>query len=178
MPAIETSVYQTPSSAYVRRVVAHTALRLWWLILLPLIGFAIAAVVDLRWGFVALIWCSLVAPFILANAYFSRLLTLDARRAVLPQRAAIEPGRQITVSFLDIAEEEEEEREEREEREEPAKPAKEISPEVISWDNIEGIYLSGEYVEVSLRKSPLTALLIPRSALSESDLRQLIEYPL
>ncbi len=168
MPAIETSVYQTPSSAYVRRVVAHTALRLWWLILLPLIGFAVAAVVDLRWGFVALIWCFLVAPFILANAYFSRLLTLDARRAVLPQRAAIEPGRQITVSFLNIDEVEEE-------RVEPAKPAKEIPPEVISWDNIEGIYLSGEYVEVSLRKSPLTALLIPRSALSESDIRRLIE---
>lgn len=168
MPTIETSIYQTPSAVYVHRVVAQTAMRLWWLILLPLIGFAIAAIVDLRWGFVALIWCFLVAPFILANAYFNRLLTLDARRAVLPQLAVIEPGKQITISFLRIDEDKESE-------EERYKPAKEIPPEVISWDNIEGIYLSGEYVEVSLPKSPLTALLIPRSALSQSDIQQLIE---
>lgn len=172
MPPIETAIYQTPSSVYVRRVVAHTAVRLWWLILLPLIGFAIAAVVDLRWGFVALIWCFLVAPFILANAYFSRLLTLDARRAVLPQRATIEPGCQITIFFICRNEEE---REESEERVSQSRPGKEIPPEIISWDNVEGIYLSGEYVEIALPNSPLTALLIPRSAFTESDIRQLTE---
>lgn len=151
---ITTGEYTPPRAAYTRAAITGTLARLWWIIAIPAAAAAIVAVSDIRWAFVALIWIFLVAPLIVANSYISRLLTPAARRAVMPQRAVISPGRGITIMYTDS--------------EHP------VAPDFIPWSQISGIYPDGQNILVTSEGTGITSLYIPREALSPDGIDLLL----
>ncbi len=151
---ITTGEYTPPRAAYTRAAITATLTRLWWIIAIPAVIAAIIATSDIRWAFVALIWIFLVAPLIVANSYISRLLTPAARRAVMPQRAVISPGRDITIMYTDS--------------EHP------VAPDFIPWSQISGIYPDGQNILITSESTGITSLYIPREALSPDGIDALM----
>lgn len=125
---------------------ADAAARLWWVIALPVAACLCAAVADARWLLVALMLIMLVAPFVMANVYFSRLLTTQARRGVLPKSLTVQTGSHIAITYLaegDFAPE----------------------PETIPWSAVGGAsQCRGGWV-LEVRDCPLTGIIIPADSI-------------
>lgn len=148
---ITTGSYATPASAYVALTLRDTIMRRWWVIAFPVIGTLCLALFDLRWLFVALIEVFIIAPFFIANAYFSRLLTPDARRAVLPKKIIIRALHSIEIDYKVT-----------DETDAPTPP-----PERIDWAEVSDVRQHGSGWIIRLIKSPVTGIIVPADAIVE-----------
>ncbi len=144
-----TSPFKTSSAAYTATALKQVALKWWWIIALPVLAFCILAMLlDLKWLFVALIFLFLITPFFVAHAYFSRLLTREARLAVLTKEMHIIPGDKITVTYVN----------------EEGEP---VSSETIPWEQVCGVAPRSDGWIIELKASPIVGIIIPRSAITE-----------
>lgn len=146
---ITTGSYTTPASAYVALALRDSLGRRWWYIALPVIGTLCLALFDLRWLFVALIEVFIITPFFIANAYFSRLLTPEARRAVLPKSIVIRAADRIDIDYSV-----------KDDTDAAVPP-----PESIFWDEVTDVRRHGTGWIICIRKSPVTGIIVPSEAI-------------
>lgn len=145
---IVTSPFKSSSAEYTAIALKQVALKWWWIIALPVLFFCtLALALDLKWGLVALIFLFLITPFLVAHAYFSRLLTKEARLAVLTKEMQVIPEDKITVTYLNEEEET-------------------ISSEIITWEQVRGVTTHGNGWLIELKASPIVGIIIPRSAIT------------
>lgn len=97
---IVTDIFKLTPAAYFR-IAAGAVLPKLVVLWTSIIIAAIAAGVffDIRILLVALIIIFIVVPMIVGHIYFSRLLTADARYALMPKRVVIVPDESITEVF-------------------------------------------------------------------------------
>lgn len=145
---IVTSPFKSSSAAYTAVALKHVALKWWWVIVLPVVVFCILALtLDLKWLLVALIFLFLITPFLVAHVYFSRLLTHEARLAVLTKEMQIIPEDKITVTYMNDE-------------------GEQISSEIIPWKQVCGVTPHGNGWMIELKASPIVGIIIPRSAIT------------
>lgn len=159
---IKSQPYKLPRSVYQRYVAACWMRRRWWLVAVPLTAAAVASawLSDPRWLLVLLMYLFIVTPAILSMAYFTYLLTPEARLTALMKQVAIEPGRRLVITY-------ERPRPQDEPAGDTATRKDRIPPdEEIDWSEIKGIKVSGGNYAFELRdKRWPRFLLVPRKAL-------------
>lgn len=84
-----------------------TVMKFWlrsrgWIILLPVIFFLALGLMlaDERWILVALMVVFIIFPMVMSMIYTSYMFTPEARRAVLPKRVIITPGKSLRLEYV------------------------------------------------------------------------------
>ncbi|MDE6652543.1 MAG: hypothetical protein K2K08_09115 [Paramuribaculum sp.] len=99
---IITSPFKSSATEYFSLAITQNIKTYLWIIVIPLLIFSsLALFVNIRWIFIALIFLFLVAPFIIANTYFSKLLTREARMALSRKKLRVVSGKIIETYFVD-----------------------------------------------------------------------------
>ena len=144
---IETDIFKSSASDYIGWAGTDVISRRWWMIVLPLIIISTFAFIsDTRWLFVDLIFLFLIAPFMLANAYFSRLLTPQARLAVSEKRIKIISGVRMELTFIDSE-------------------GKIQSTQTIQWSNVKQVKQRGSAWLIEFYDSNPGGIIIPNAAI-------------
>lgn len=91
-----TETYRLTPTAYLK-VAAGAMLPVFgWISAALLSAALIASVFDIRFVFVALIIIFILIPMMMSYIYFSKLLTIEARRSLSPKHIVVIPGKSIT----------------------------------------------------------------------------------
>lgn len=100
----------------------------------------------------ALIMLFLTVPFALFHIYFTRLLTTDAQKSLAPQCVTIIPGKEITVTYHSISEEN-------------TPP----QPDINAWNDIRTIRIHGKQMVIAIRNRHHPLIIPIRSFPSTAD---------
>lgn len=141
-------MYKTPAGAYTTLALAHVCRRSWWIVAIPVATCLCAAVTNPKWLLVALMVMLCIAPFLLANAYFSRLLSPEARKAISPMRLDIYACSHITMTY-NLYED---------------RPALTLT---VPWSQVRGVEPRGDGWLILLHDFPTTGLIVPRQAIEQ-----------
>lgn len=101
---------------------------------------------DIRWILVTLIFLFLIAPFIIANIYFSKLLTPQARIALSPKKIRIVSGKYIEIYLVDTED-------------------KITSTERIQFAQIKDIRQRQKSWVIEIKDSHIVGIIIPRQSI-------------
>lgn len=156
-----------------------TVMKFWlksrgWIILLPVIFFLALGLMlaDERWILVALMVVFIIFPMVMSMIYTSYMLTPEARRAVLPKRVIITPGKSLRLEYVSKKEIDQEHLDN--ELPQSEKPDKELPPteeqdeklpppETIHWGEIVGESSTSTH-KIYRLKGRLQFILIPWSS--------------
>jgi len=117
---------------------------------MPVVAFAIIGVaIDIRFIVVSIAIVFVLIPMVMTLLYYYYMLAPEARRAVLPKRVTIEPGRHIIVDYTDG---------------DGIYTAP--SAENIAWSDITRVRRQGLLTVFELRGPRLQLLVVPDSAIS------------
>lgn len=144
---ITTAPFKSSAGDYFSIAFRNILGKWWWTAAFPVILFcSLALLYDLRWLFVALIFIFLVLPFMIANAYFSRLLTPHAQLALAMKKVKIITGNRIEIAFID--------------------DEGEVSGvKIIEWNNIKDIQESTNFWLIILKNSHKSEIIIPKQSI-------------
>lgn len=131
---------------YVRRLISVWLGRKWWIIAMPLIVLLLLGVRDSRWLIVAMMYIMIVVPGVMAIVYFNFALSPEMAVRVLRQKVTPYPEG-FTLTYLPI---------------EDSHFAPE--PERIRYADIAEISDTGQNLEIRLKRSAYTLIIIPTSA--------------
>ena len=151
---IQTDIFKSSASDYIGWAITGVIRRRWWVIIIPLIIISASALIfDTRWLFVDLIFLFLIAPFLIANAYFSRLLTPNARLAISEKRIKIISGIGIEITYIGSE--------------------GEIQPtRTIQWSHVKQVKQHGRGWMIELDDSPPGGIIIPNAAIVDKYRQQ------
>ncbi|MBD5173559.1 MAG: hypothetical protein HDT08_02860 [Bacteroidales bacterium] len=146
---IITSTFKSTASEYLSLAISRSISTYCLLIIIPIIIFSIIALIfDIRWILVTLIFLFLIAPFIIANIYFSKLLTPQARIALSPKKIRIVSGKYIEIYLVDTED-------------------KVTSTERIQFAQIKDIRQRQNSWVIEIKASPIVGIIIPRQSIIE-----------
>lgn len=95
-----TETYRTSPTDYLIFSARPLLTKIATALVLPLLCCIVASIKDLRFAFIALIIVFLIAPLVMAYIYYSRLLTIEAQRAIWQKHIIFDgESRSITVIF-------------------------------------------------------------------------------
>lgn len=159
--SLATQPFKLPRSAYERYVAARwLRSRGWWIIGVPIAAAAGVGIAtsDLRWIFIALIYIFIIAPGIIAMAYFRYLLTPEARLTALLKRLTITPGKCISVHYETAPDDADVDAD--------ATAAPLPPDETLPWEDVTAIRSTGRYFVIEMRPTPYPKfIIIPRQAI-------------
>lgn len=170
---ISTRPFLTTSGDYFGVVLGAWMRRYGWSMLIPVcvfLGLGLARS-DERWYIVALLVIFIVAPMVMSFIYTYYMLTPEARRAVLPKRVTVHPGREIILEYVSPAElpKDDDTAEETQQKnpgnETPGDSAPVPPPETIPWSDMTGVRSTSRFLVYSLRGERMQFVLIPWSAI-------------
>ncbi|MDE6459416.1 MAG: hypothetical protein K2K52_01100 [Paramuribaculum sp.] len=146
---IITSPFKSSPTEYFSLAITQNIKTYLWIIVIPLLIFSsLALFVNIRWIFVALIFLFLVAPFIIANTYFSKLLTREARMALSRKKLRVVSGKIIETYFVDENDEI-------------------TSTEQIQFSDIKDIRERANSWIIELKDSSIGGIIIPKQTIVE-----------
>ncbi|MCM1401861.1 MAG: hypothetical protein NC189_07580 [Bacteroides sp.] len=147
--SVTTEPFRATPGAYFRYSARRVIVRLGLITAVPVAAALLASLLDMRWAFVALILVFLVAPMAVAYIYFTRVLTIEAQRALSPKCVTLQPGIDLTVTYVSADEEN-----------------TPLPAQAIAWQDIDSIELNGCYLTVESRMLGYP-LLIPTESFPE-----------
>lgn len=179
---VTTHPFQITSGQYFSTVLGAWMKSRGWVILLPVILFLAIGLArgDERWYIVALMVVFIIGPMVMSMIYTSYMLTPEVRRAVLPKRVTITPGKSLRLEYVsrrELADNDEkfpqsedfdEKIPQTEDIDEKFTPTEDIDeklpqPEVIPWSEIAGEFSTSTH-KIYRLKGRLQFILIPWSA--------------
>ncbi len=173
--SVMTEVFTTTSGQYLAALLGLWLPRYWWSAVLPPAIFAVlgACLDDWRFYLVALMLVFIVIPMGMSFLYTYYLLTPEARRAILPKRVEIAPGKCITLHYEPVRDkwndaEDDEAKDEKEEKENPPVP----ETERVDWKMVKGVKFASTYCLYILDTPRLQFIMVPYAAMPRGVSRQ------
>lgn len=88
---ITTDIYNITTTVFIRESIKRFLSHNWWWIAIPVVASIIIGVaIDTRFLFISAMIVFLIIPTILMMVYFSRALSIDARKHIIPKYITID----------------------------------------------------------------------------------------
>ncbi len=158
----ETAPFTTTSGTYLATLISLWLPRHGWKVAVPLIAVAAACMIipDERLILVALMLLFIVIPMGMSFLYTYYMLTPEARRAILPKRITIDPGKSLHLHYISA-----EDTEDKDENGEDANKFPIPEDEIISWSGIKRVRYTSRGCVYILDTPRLQFILVPYEAI-------------